>query len=615
MVVSIVVPLFMLMLVIPSIQLSILQFVESLTLYFEIRSRLFKIVLSFISIAGLLVLFWIGRERTFFLGDGYLKLRNLPNIAIVEGIPLGFKNEPLTGVFSWNLYKLLAGWNITPSDELAYRFVSIAFGLGSVFLMFRIAKVITSELAEQTLVFLFMFSSGGSQLFFGYVENYTPLYFGVLLFLLLALKFFHGEIHPAVPASVFGMLFTLNFGMICMVPAFFWLLYVSFRRRGILAVVQSIVATLIAIVVCLWLSGYTIQTFQEVFLKSGQHFVPLLGLTHGNQAYTLFQPIHLLEIANLQLLLSPFALVMLAVIIVVMRKKIFFKNAEWVFLSIAAVCGLDFTFVANCDIGMSRDWDLLASFNLGVIVAAVFAWTHFIEDRNIRRRLLVLISLITLLHTISWVAVNADEKRSIARFHQLQDQRVLGKQALAYAHEELAIFSRSRQDFRSVLEEFKKYLEINPTNSRIWGNCGIMYDTMGYAEQALSCYRKAVDYGVDNPDLYTNLANRYGLLERYDDAFEVMKKAIERYPSSVSVNIFMGVSLSVGKKEYREALPFFLSAIELDSTSSKAYLNAGICFSELHESAQMKHYWKKYLELEPNGEYTDEIRQILQMKK
>ena len=609
--VRIVVPLFMLAATIPAVQEAVLCIARQSAQYFKACPRRVQRMLFAGFIIGMAVLFWVGRERTFFLGDGSLVLRSLPNVEITRGIPLVFPNEPLAGMIIWNAYRLLSWLNIQPSDELSVRFISMIFGCGSLLLLLFISRRVSTDSFEQFLVYLFILVSGGTQLFFGYVENYAPTYFCILLFMLLSLDFLREKIHLVVPSIMFGVLFTCHFGMVVIAPGLAVLFYRELKQRNVLVAAQSFLAMVGTIVLLLWLCGYSLQSFEDVFLQPRNHLVPLFAVTKDVQSYTLLSVDHFLDVANLQLLLSPLALLTLTVVFILGLAKNSIKEPGWSFLFFVTLFGLAFTFAVNSDIGMSRDWDMLAPFTTGILVTAAFAVIHCIAEEHSRLRLLVLITCMTFLHTATWVAVNANEKASIERFEKLQDPSLWGKRALAYSYEELAIYYRDQKDLKKSIQFYNKYLEIDSTNNRIWRNAGTLYYALRNQEATVNFFEKAVQYGSADTLVYIYLGKYYGLHDRYDDAIKMLQEALLLDSASIEANDLMGSAMGVGKRDFRAALPYFLREIELDSTSAKAYFDAGICLSELREPDAMKYYWNKYLQLDPTGEHADEIRHII----
>jgi len=605
------VPLLMVLCLVPAIQVSLLDVSRWTARKLFHRTQLPALLLM----VGLsAAVFWIGRERTYFLGDGYLVARWLPDIRNAEDIATSFKNEPLPGFLAWNIYRALPSLNLPQSGGLAVQILSIACGVVSILAIYSLSKKLAKDELDQTLLFAFVAFSGGIQLMFGYVENYAPTYCCMLLFLTSSVDVLRGTRHPVVPAIVFAALFTCHFGMVVMAPALLFLFYRELRRGNTLNVVLSLLAMIGMIVLLLWLCGYSFREFNEVFLRSGTHLIPLLTVTANYQSYTLFDLHHFQDIANLQLLLSPFALFTLTIFIIFQFGKTPFKTPEWLFLLLTALCGLGFSFAVNCDIGMSRDWDMLATFNLGIVVIAAFTAIRFLEQ-DLRRRLLIVLTGITFLHTAAWVAVNAGEESSIARFERLQDSNLWGRRALTYSYEELAIFYRDRRDYQKVREYTLRYLYLDSTNNRLWGSAAQIFHLLGDSDREQLCYEKAIQYGTTVWQIYVDLGFLYASHHHYDVAIEMDKKGLELNPHSAVACNNLGEYIIGGKYDYKEAVQYFLQAVELSPNYPKALWNASECYYQLHDIPKMKLYLDKFLRLQPNGRLAPETRHLLESSK
>ncbi|MGA2624055.1 MAG: tetratricopeptide repeat protein [Bacteroidota bacterium] len=601
----------MLLMAFPSVQDSILSILNKIVGRFNKLSHGHRRMALAGIVLAMTVLFWLGRESTFFLGDGNLILRNLPGVSSSERIPKAFVNEPFAGFIIWKAYKLLTWLNLNPAGELAVRFVSIVFGCSCLVLIFSVSRRIALIPLDRLLVYGLVLVSGGTQLLFGYVENYAPTYFCILLFLLLSIEYLRGGVHLAVPCVIFGVLFSLHFGMLAFFPSVLFLVYREATRKKTANIAISFIAMTLTVVLLLWLCGYSVRTFLKVLQASNAHLVPISAGAQDAQSYALFSFTHFLDVANLQLLLSPFSLLAVATISILYFRRISFREPEWLFFLLTTVCGLGFTFVVNCDIGVSRDWDMLASFSVGIIMAAAFGIIHFVDDAGCRHRLLVLMTSITLLHTLPWILVNTYEKTSVAQFEQLQHDGLWGRRALAYSNEELAIFFRDRKDSTAAIKYYQNSLEADSTNYRIWESLGLIYHRRGDIRNAMMCYQEAVNHGTPDAWVYRTLGDQWGRDGHYDDAIFMLEKSLSLDPSSATSNELMGTALYLSKGDYQTALMFFLQAIKLDSNLTKAYFDVGVCYRTMKRPEQVKFYWQKYLERVPHGEHTNEVRQIL----
>ena len=238
------VPVLMLTALLPAVQQMIIDNVSRLTGWFGRQTRISKRLLLASLFLACGLLFWIERERTFFLGDGFMIARWLEFVDRVIGVQVFFKHEPLTGLFAWSLATALSSLGMSSVHEFALQLLSIVFGLGSIVMSILLARELFANVNDRFLFTLFLLASGASQLFFGYIENYTPTYCGLLGYTLLGVLYLRGKISLVVPSVAFGVLFTLYFGILGLVPTLLFLFYHSARSKNVRAVGLSIVVSI-----------------------------------------------------------------------------------------------------------------------------------------------------------------------------------------------------------------------------------------------------------------------------------------------------------------------------------------------------------------------------------
>jgi len=608
------IPLLMVLLMIPSAQMMILRILEKSDINIRMQKKSTRILIFGACVICIGIIFWLLRERFFLLGDGSLVTRIIQKGLAGDVDVAIFKNEPLSGFILLKTAQMLSSLGIFISNEFPIQFTSITFGIGSVLVLTRLVKYLAESEIDRALTFLFIITSGGIQLFFGYVEVYTPLYFGLLLYFWLAIASLRGDMSVVFPVVMYGILFTLHFGALALLPTLLYLFIQNIRQGHWSRLVISTIVMCSAAMVSLWMCGFSFDTFYNVFSKSGKHLLVFGTAQDYYKAYSLFSFAHLINLGNLQGLLSPYPLLLL-VALFIWKHKVQSINNQQVFLFLIAGCSLSFIVLFNSEIGMSRDWDIFAVFNVGIIVAAA-NWGNYCQDNlTIKRRMVVMIFGMTLLHSASFILVNADEARAIERFNTLPDQKLWSPSARTSAYEELAIFYRSRMDADNAIKYFRKFLEVDSANSRIWGSLAHVYSLTGDRSNELRYNEKAIQVGTTNPDIYLNTGIAYAAARRYDEAIIALQKALEINPELAGAYHTMGVVYLQGKDDTHEALKNFLSAIEFNSNFADAYLGAGNCYFQLKKVAEAKLYWQKYLEISPDDANAPEIRRILQSLK
>jgi hypothetical protein len=223
------IPFLMLLLAVPQIQRKICEvfnsFIQTVSQASDIKK---SIIFAFILIISVF-LFWFVRSRTTFLGDGFWLGFRIQLVKTVADIPVEFKHEPLTGLILWKIYKSLTLINVVPSSIYAFQILSILSGTAFMISLWKLANLVTEDLHYRILFFLFVFVSGGTQLFFGYVENYSIAYVCLIIYVFYALQYLKGKVRLIVPSTIFAFLYVLYFGTIVFLSSLVYLFYYSLR--------------------------------------------------------------------------------------------------------------------------------------------------------------------------------------------------------------------------------------------------------------------------------------------------------------------------------------------------------------------------------------------------
>jgi tetratricopeptide (TPR) repeat protein len=521
------------------------------------------------------ILLWFFRERTFFLGDGYLCLRNLPSASAVGEAAFAFKRTPFVGFILFQVYRLFDFFGSVTPAESAYRWMSIIAGIGCVAAAWVVIRLFSKDRSEQVLLLLLFVSSGASEIFFGYVENYALAFPCILLFLYLSVAYLRENVSIAWPVIFFGIVVTLHFGGLSFIPALILLIFLAWQRKQRAELAASLFLMCTIVYAILQICGYTPRLFQSVFWGGRSYTLPFTGILEKNQAYHLFSWNHFVDLVNFLLLVIPGSLAVFILSAVVFWKKSKPITRELWFLLLSAACGLLFLFFVNCELGMSRDWDLLVPFQAGVFAAAAAMWMSATEESMLRQRVLVTIGLAALLQSTPFIGVNASQERSIARFHQLQDSALWSTHAKLDAYEVLAIYHRERKDFFQAIQYYSDYVALDSSNHRLWWNLAATHLEAGNSRKALNVYKTMIRLGMGDANVWSGLGVLFA--EQLD-------------PVSPLIQCNVGAMIVESEKNYSKALSNFLAAIRIDSMFSGAYTNAAICYAALGDSNKANQY-------------------------
>jgi Flp pilus assembly protein TadD len=588
--VRIAVSLLMLVIMIPSVQYYLIDLIRAIAELEEDRSPVVRWILGVLAVVGIAFAFAHFRTATYFLGDGYLQLRSLKVPENMENLNLnGFAREPLVGFFVFQLCHLFSFLeSITPPED-AYMWLSALSGVGFTIIAWKGIGLFVAEEADRILVLFFLLASGVSILFFGYVENYAPGYVGIFFFLLLGTGYLKEKISIYWAMAAFGLLLSMNFGAVSFLPAFAYLAYVGFRRREAAETGAALFISGAVFIAMLAVSGYSPSFFREVFSDAGTDILPFGSPAGKNEAYGMFSLSHAADMSNLFLLCTPAAVALLVVALVAtLKKRRPLETSEW-FLLLAMGCGVGLIAVLNCTLGMSRDWDIAAPFSVGIPVAAIAIWTAVTDNKETRQRVLLILGVITLLQTGSWVTLNADAHSAVARFEILEEKRLWGTQACLDAYEELAIYHRDRREFFQAAACYERYVALDSTNDRVWLNCARMEQADGNFSKAINAYKELVLLKPLNPDFIAPLGVLLAQTGHFDEGLFYLQEAEKLSPASPKIKNDIG-AVFANQKDYAKALPYFLESVRLDPNFQGGYLNTAACYAALGDKEKAQEY-------------------------
>ena len=121
------------------------------------------------------------------------------------------------------------------------------------------------------------------------------------------------------------------------------------------------------------------------------------------------------------------------------------------------------------------------------------------------------------------------------------------------------------------------------------------------------------------PENLQALGRVYLAEKEFDKAAEQLSKAVKLAPDNAKIHNDLGVALMEKAKRLEEGKlenlaksnEEFAKAIELDKNLLDAYFNQALCIQELNLPNQAKEAWQKYLELDPNSQWSEEARKNL----
>jgi hypothetical protein len=305
------------------------------------------------------------------------------------------------GAFVYVLAKLSAEWSLSPTLRLPADSRQPAAPLRP----------------QAVLPFGLVITLGTTQLFFGYVENYTLMSLGMMIYLWLAWRCLQGRLTPIGPATALAITHALHPSTVVLAPSLVYLGWVWSRRRtqpgsGLTAVWQIALPMIVVAggVIALMESGghglaYLVGEDRPGG-GDGRWWVPLWKTTTRWEHYTMFSWEHVLDLVNEQLLLTPVGLPALLCLATLAWPRVRRGTAWTYLLGLATSAYLLFIWTWNPDYGGQRDWDLFAPAAIPLMLLLADRLTTALPDQEGSLQGGVILVAAQAFHTIAWVYQN-----------------------------------------------------------------------------------------------------------------------------------------------------------------------------------------------------------------
>lgn len=347
--------------------------------------------------------FYLLRIRHLRWGDAKVLVEAIPHpefrLTYVWQAPL----DVYIHAKAWALGNLWFGW---PDPRPVYWILSTAAGVAFVWVLLGLACWMGRSAPEKTLVFGLVATLGTMQLFFGYIENYSLMTLGVLIYIWLALRAIRQEIALVWPAVALAVTNAFHPSSIILVPSLLYLgVYVARHApasgdagspvprgaaretpwRAAASIALPYLLVFAGVLALMTSGGHGISALLGNDFPGGgdrRWFVPLFRTTTKFEHYTMFSAGHLVDLVNQQALVAPVILPGLALLAVFAWRRLPWREPTLRLAALMAALYLLLTIVWNPDYGGQRDWDLFAPAMVPAALLLGMALPHALPERR-----------------------------------------------------------------------------------------------------------------------------------------------------------------------------------------------------------------------------------------
>lgn len=568
---------------------------------FQLENRINKLAhipIWIIFIAAVILLSFLSLQypsEGLMWGDSKIILLTTPKIPVGTEVSANFRNQPLVLAILHTAQNFLGNFGAGDLIQV-YRWVDLTAGiifLGFVFLFLSKLKLPNFE---KTVLGLLLCAGGGMQFFLGYIENYALLYAFTTGYMVTGLLAIKKEINIMYPLLIFVVMVGLHLGMLIFIPTIFIFIILIWKDNKIKSVVITAIGSLILLTI-FWFSDYSIiQFYHRIIAAFKYDFLPITTQSKGS-AYTMFSPLHFLDWLNLSFLVAPFSIV--AVILtglkIAEQKKQFIIDPENLFSLISTLSGLSFTFLMNPALGMFRDWDLMASF----FVPTLFLTVHsFFINHSVKTNIIFLICVAAIIHTSSYIGINADENRHMNRAETLANPKFMAPFAQAFYYDRLANVFWERKDYERTKKWYESYMTIDSTNPRIIANLSDVYRKLNDSENLFKMLKKSFTLGNRDPKVISNLAVELFKHDQIAASIAIAETAVALAPAYAVGHANLGLIYSVTANT-DGAINHLSEAIKLGMSDPSLFKALGEAFEKKGDLKKAANLYIKYLMMKP----------------
>jgi tetratricopeptide (TPR) repeat protein len=188
------------------------------------------------------------------------------------------------------------------------------------------------------------------------------------------------------------------------------------------------------------------------------------------------------------------------------------------------------------------------------------------------------------------------------------------------------------KNYAAAVESFQKGVEMDPKQNVIWANLAEAETALAGSKtsdeqtaalgKAMEAFQKAIELKPDDPAYHNNYALALAKAKKYDEAQAELNKAAQLDPPSAAKYYYNLGAVMVNTGQTDAATAAFKKAIDTDPSYADAQFQYATALSakmttgadgKIVAPAGMKEALGKYLELQPNGQFAEAAKGMLQV--
>lgn len=192
---------------------------------------------------------------------------------------------------------------------------------------------------------------------------------------------------------------------------------------------------------------------------------------------------------------------------------------------------------------------------------------------------------------------NQYSKADIYQKDSLNKELQKNEQQFSIAQLELESYKLDHNGkYQEAIEVCNKIIAVTPSVSA-YNNRGLAYSNLGFIDNAIKDYKKAIEIDATASQAYYNLAFEYEKKSMYNDALKLLEKANSLEPNNAQYLEEIGKCYD-DMRNYEKSLEYHNKAIILNPSNAIAYNNRGATLSKMNRQDDAIKDYKKAIELD-----------------
>ncbi|MBD3308996.1 tetratricopeptide repeat protein [candidate division KSB3 bacterium] len=162
-----------------------------------------------------------------------------------------------------------------------------------------------------------------------------------------------------------------------------------------------------------------------------------------------------------------------------------------------------------------------------------------------------------------------------------------------------------------ALQDFEKASTLPPECVAIYFQRGIAHSLSDHSSQALQDFARTLELDPGYLDAYFNRGNVYMRQEDYAQAIAAYDKVLARNPDDAAAYHKRGIAYYY-LGDYAKAIQDFDTTLERSPDTTIAYYNRGLAYTARHETTRAIQDFERFLTLNENPDWEEEVRHLLQ---